>query len=225
MSAKPRFPLYLASSSPRRRQLMTRAGIPFELLIAPVDEEALTANFTGSLEGLGQYLATAKAIEARSVLVRQGKWGRILTADTTVLLDGQSLAKPRDLQEAAEMLAALRNREHIVTTGVALANEMGCVKAATSRTRVHMRNYSDAEIARYVATGDPLDKRARTRFSIQTSSRWNEFSAAISASWACPCAWYLHCCSDPKCRRPASAPGQLCALLPSPRLTRAYCRE
>ena len=165
MSAKPRFPLYLASSSPRRQQLMTRAGIPFELLVAPVDEEALTAAFTGPLEGLAQYLATAKAIEARGVLARQGKWGRILTADTTVLLDGRSLAKPRDLQEAADMLAALRNREHIVMTGVALADENGCVKAATSRTRVQMRNYSEAEIARYVATGDPLDKAGA--YSIQ----------------------------------------------------------
>ena len=63
------------------------------------------------------------------------------------------------------MLAALRNREHIVATGVALADVNGCVKAATSRTRVRMRNYSDAEIARYVATGDPLDKAGA--YSIQ----------------------------------------------------------
>jgi septum formation protein len=165
MSAKSQFPLYLASSSPRRQQLLTRAGIPFELLLAPVDEDALTADYTSPLDGLGQYLATAKAMEARGVLVREGKWGRILAADTTVLLDGRSLAKPRDLGEAADMLAALRNREHIVATGIALADLNGCVKAATSRTRVRMRNYSDAEIARYVATGDPLDKAGA--YSIQ----------------------------------------------------------
>ena len=165
MTAKPQFPLYLASSSPRRQQLLTRAGIPFELLIAPVDEEALTAEFLGPLEELGQHLATAKALEARAALVKQRKWGRILAADTTVLLGGRSLAKPRDLQEAAVMLAALRSQEHIVATGVALADENGCVKAATSRTRVRMRDYSDAEIARYVATGDPLDKAGA--YSIQ----------------------------------------------------------
>jgi MAF protein len=165
VTAKPKFPLYLASSSPRRQQLLARAGIPFELLIAPVDEEALSADFTGPLEGLGQHLATAKALEARAVLVRREKWGRILAADTTVLLDGRSLAKPRDPQEASDMLVALRNREHVVATGVALADENGCVKAATSTTRVRMRNYSDNEIARYVATGDPLDKAGA--YSIQ----------------------------------------------------------
>jgi MAF protein len=165
VTAKPQFPLYLASSSPRRQQLLTRAGIPFEILIAPVDEEALTAEFLGPLEELGQYLATAKALEARASLVKQGKWGRILAADTTVLLGGRSLAKPRDLREAADMLAALRNREHVVATGVALADENGCVKAARSTTRVRMRDYSDAEIARYVATGDPLDKAGA--YSIQ----------------------------------------------------------
>ena len=80
MTAKPQFPLYLASSSPRRQHLLALAGIPFELLIAPIDEEALSAEFTGPLENLGQHLATAKALEARAVLVRREKWGRILAA-------------------------------------------------------------------------------------------------------------------------------------------------
>jgi predicted house-cleaning NTP pyrophosphatase (Maf/HAM1 superfamily) len=63
------------------------------------------------------------------------------------------------------MLEALRNREHVVATGVALADENGCVKAARSTTRVLMRDFSDTEIARYVATGDPLDKAGA--YSIQ----------------------------------------------------------
>jgi len=150
--------LYLASSSPRRRQLLSRAGIPFQRLATLVDEEALTAAFRGEAQELGQYLATAKALRARDELVKAGKRGRILTADTTVLLDGRLLPKPRDSAEAAGMLRDLRGREHIVATGVALTEENGCIVAATSTTRVLMREYSDAEMERYVASGDPLDK-------------------------------------------------------------------
>jgi septum formation protein len=165
MRSRPRIPLYLASSSPRRRLLLSQAGIDFELLASEVDEETLTGDFTGEPEQLGQYLATAKALQARSVLVRQRKWGRILTADTTVLLDGRSLPKPRDAAEATAMLRQLRGREHIVATGVALAKEDGCITAATSWTRVLMRDYSDEELESYVATGDPLDKAGA--YSIQ----------------------------------------------------------
>jgi septum formation protein len=158
-------PLYLASSSPRRQQLLAQAGIHFSRLAAAVDEEALTASYRGEPGELGQYLATAKALEARDALVKSGKRGRILTADTTVLLEGRSLPKPRDSAEAAAMLRDLRGREHIVATGVALTEENGCIVAATSTTRVLMRDYSDAEISSYVASGDPLDKAGS--YSIQ----------------------------------------------------------
>ncbi len=151
-------PLYLASASPRRRQLLTQAHIPYELLPSQVDEEALTADYQGEPEELGQYLAIAKALAARTELLRKGKWGRILTADTTVLLDGHSLGKPADPAEAYAMLRQLRGREHLVATGVALAQENGCIVSATSRTRVRMRDYGEDELMDYVATGDSLDK-------------------------------------------------------------------
>jgi septum formation protein len=151
-------PLYLASSSPRRQLLLAQAGIHFSRLVVAVDEEALTASYRGEPGELGQYLATAKALEARQELVKTGKRGRILTADTTVLLEGRSLPKPHDSAEAAGMLRDLRGREHIVATGVALTEDNGCIVAATSTTRVLMRGYSDAEIERYVASGDSLDK-------------------------------------------------------------------
>jgi septum formation protein len=159
------FDLYLASSSPRRQQLLQQAGIPYQLLLSSVDEEKLSAEYRGPIEEMGQYLATAKALEARARLVKQEKWGRILAADTTVLLDGRSLAKPRDNTEAAGMLRQLRGRAHTVATGVALAEINGCLLAATSTTQVRMRDLSDAEIDRYVATGDPLDKAGA--YSIQ----------------------------------------------------------
>lgn len=159
-------PLYLASASPRRSELLNRAGIAFERLLAPIDEDTLSETYTGPLERLGEYLAREKALFALQTLKESGRQGRVLASDTTVLLDNRSLAKPRDLAEAEVMLQRLRGREHIVATGIALAGvDHETIISATSATRVLMRNYSDAEIAAYVATGDPLDKAGA--YSIQ----------------------------------------------------------
>jgi nucleoside triphosphate pyrophosphatase len=158
--------LYLASSSPRRRMLLARAGILFEAFAVPVDEDALTAAYAGPLERLGEYLAREKALAAREALALQGKRGTVLAADTTVLLDGRSLPKPANTEEAVRMLETLRGREHVVATGVALAPPAsGSLISATSQTRVLMRTYGDEEVAAYVATGDPLDKAGA--YSIQ----------------------------------------------------------
>lgn len=158
--------LYLASTSPRRSQLLTEAGVAFERFIAPVDEDLFTETYTGPLALLGEYLATCKAIAAFETFQPRDREALVLASDTTVLLDGRSLAKPHDTAEAEAMLRELRGREHIVATGVALAGpESGDLIAGTSETRVLMRDYSDEEIAAYVATGDPLDKAGA--YSIQ----------------------------------------------------------
>lgn len=158
--------LYLASSSPRRNQLLTEAGITFTQFVAPVDEERLAEEYTGPLGLLGEYLAQRKALAAVAALRAKGRAGLVLASDTTVLLDGRDLAKPGDLNQARAMLRELRGREHIVATGIALAGPEGDhLLSDTSATRVQMRDYSDAEIERYVATGDPLDKAGA--YSIQ----------------------------------------------------------
>ncbi len=158
--------LYLASGSPRRNQLLIEANIAFERFVVPVDEDGLTEAYTGPLELLGEYLAQQKAIAAFDALQPQQDDALVLASDTTVLLDGRSLPKPRDLAEAEEMLRTLRGHEHIVATGVALAGpEPGKLVSGTSATRVLMRDYGDEEIAAYVATGDPLDKAGA--YSIQ----------------------------------------------------------
>lgn len=162
----PRPPLYLASSSPRRRQLLAAAGIPFTLRVVPIDEDQLSAEYTGPLDQLGEYLGRCKAEAALERLNDAGLSGLVLASDTTVLIGGRSLPKPRDLDEADSMLRTLRGREHIVATGVALAGPThDHMISATSATRVRMRDYTDAEIAAYVATGDPLDKAGA--YSIQ----------------------------------------------------------
>jgi len=151
--------LYLASTSPRRRMLLAEAGLAFDLFAVSVDEEALTEAYQGPLNQLGEYLARRKALATHAALQATGKPGRALAADTTVLLGETHLAKPADFDEGRAMLRALRGREHLVATGVALAGpEPGRIASATAITRVLMRDYSDDEIEAYVLTGDSLDK-------------------------------------------------------------------
>ncbi len=160
-------PIILASASPRRSQLLGEAGIPFHRFVVEVDEERLSASYRGPLLMLGEYLAGEKALATWRALTARGDSGRrVLASDTTVLLDGRSLAKPADAEEAAAMLRQLRARDHTVATGIALVDPArGALFSTTSATRVRMRDYSDAEIAAYVATGDPLDKAGA--YSIQ----------------------------------------------------------
>jgi septum formation protein len=163
----PDLPLYLASASPRRRELLTRAGIAYTPYVVPVDEDALSADYSGPLLSLAEYLAQIKARAALEALLADGLRGRVLAADTTVLLDGRSLAKPRDADEAVAMLRALRGRTHIVATGIVLAGPGAETppRSATAATRVTMRDYHNDELAAYVASGDPLDKAGA--YSIQ----------------------------------------------------------
>lgn len=158
--------LYLASASPRRRQLLNEAGIPFVQHVVPVDEAALTVAYTGPLERLGEYLARRKACAAWSDLRERECQGLVLASDTTVLFDGRSLPKPADPEEAVTMLRTLRGRDHVVVTGVALAGPgEETIHSASSSTRVRMRDYTDDELHAYVASGDPLDKAGA--YSIQ----------------------------------------------------------
>jgi len=150
-------PLLLASSSPRRREILGRTGVDFQIVPADLDEDAFAAAFGGSYPELVEALAVAKA---RAVAASQPDVaGLILAADTTVILDGEMLSKPRDPADAARMLRLLCGRVHQVATGVAVFERQADVlESAHLVTAVHMRPYSDEEIARYVATGDSLDK-------------------------------------------------------------------
>jgi septum formation protein len=152
-------PLLLASASPRRRQILSLPGLPYTVCISPVDEEAMQERYQGPIEGLAQWLAEHKAIEA--LTLTEAADHLVITADTTVLLDGKVLGKPRDRDHARELLLSLRNRWHHVVTGVAvcrLSDGKPEIYSASCTTPVLMRPYSEEEIAAYIATGDPLDK-------------------------------------------------------------------
>jgi septum formation protein len=156
--------LYLASASPRRRELFKQLAPAFETIEAPVDEEALTATFAGPLSDLAEHLARSKAAAAFDRLSEDAASNAgVLAGDTTVLLDGAALGKPNDAAQATAMLQALRDRPHDVVTALAVAEGGGssaqaAVRSLSVRTRVYMRDYTDAEIAAYLATGDPFDK-------------------------------------------------------------------
>lgn len=147
----------LASQSPRRRELLTLTGYPFQVMVADVDE-AVIDHPDPAENSLQTALLKAEAIVERRPIIEDDRV-IVVAADTTVALDGQMLGKPADTAEAAQMLKALRAREHQVHTGMALV-ELGAGQEVTAvhTALVTMRSYTDQEIERYVASGDPMDK-------------------------------------------------------------------
>ena len=145
-------PYVLASQSPRRRELLSWLALPFCAAAADVDETPLPGEAPVAL--------AVRLAEAKARALEVDTPARfILAADTVVALDGVSLGKPADPAEARAILAALRGKEHAVHTGVALrAPRTGHLWLRCVTTRVTMRAYSEADIAAYIATGDPFDK-------------------------------------------------------------------
>jgi nucleoside triphosphate pyrophosphatase len=149
--------LILASQSPRRAELLRNAGFRFEMRPADVDER-VRADET-PLDYV-QRLAREKAL---AVLAAAPAGARVLGADTTVAVDGESLGKPADEAEARRMLARLSGRTHQVMTGVCLAwrrSEAGPIECDVEAevTEVEFAALTDDEIAAYVAGGEPMDK-------------------------------------------------------------------
>jgi septum formation protein len=142
--------LILASSSPRRRELMAAAGIPFEAVAIDVDESVL------KLEPPGEHVRRLALEKARRGL-ELFPAAVVVGADTIVLVGSEILGKPRKAEEATRMLQLLSGREHEVLTGLALVSSRRSIVEVT-RTRVWFNPMTEDEIAWYVSTGEPLDK-------------------------------------------------------------------
>jgi septum formation protein len=147
--------LILASASPRRAEILTAAGIPFEVLASEVDESRLPGE---SPEQMVERLARAKAEAIGRSDYSYGP-SIILGADTVVVVDGEILGKPGDAATARQMLLKLRGREHSVITGFALLRmQDGEIRVGHEATRVWFSNMTDEEVDAYAALEEPLDK-------------------------------------------------------------------
>jgi septum formation protein len=155
--------IYLASRSPRRRELLAQIGVRYHLLLfrervgenPDVDEAVLAGEAPAAYV---ERMARAKAEAGwRRMLQRNLPPAPVLAADTTVALDGRIYGKPDNRAQAEEILAALANKRHEVLTAVAVKNH-DRLEAALSTSEVLLRAMSKDDIAQYVATGEADDK-------------------------------------------------------------------
>lgn len=149
--------LYLASTSPRRREILNNIGTIFEIFSPPEDaEQPIPEKYNGAAEGLAVVNAELKAKFSAQFLPEDSI---ILSADTIVVINGKILGKPSQEHTAQEMLQLLSGRVHQVITGVAVKNnKTGFLYAKAEFTDVFFKELSNEEIARYIATGEPNDK-------------------------------------------------------------------
>jgi septum formation protein len=141
--------LVLASQSPRRAEILRQAGIPFTVRAASIDETSLTG------EKPEEYVQRLAESKARAIAC--GPEEIVLGADTTVVIDGEMLAKPEDAADARRMLAKLSGRRHDVMTGICLRRGAEVIRDCAT-TAVWFARMSEREIADYAASGEPLDK-------------------------------------------------------------------
>jgi len=150
---KIRLMLILASSSPRRRALLSLLGLKFRVQTSDIDESIVNG------EPARDYvlrLATGKSLAINPL---SSDHQVIIAADTAVVDKGQILGKPTSQAHAKEMLTQLRNRSHHVLSGIAVRDTRNDeILTDLSSTQVEMRNYGEQELEAYVASGDPMDK-------------------------------------------------------------------
>lgn len=179
---RPHF-IYLASQSPRRSQLLDQVGVAHQLLLPGPDEDAEALEQTVAGEAPLAYVQRVSALKLEAAclrrLARALPEAPVLCADTTVAVDGLILGKPADAADAARMLRLLAGRSHHVFTAVALAWG-GQRQCACSASAVQFAPLSEADIAAYVATGEPLGKAGA--YGVQ--GRAAAFIARIEGSYS-----------------------------------------
>jgi septum formation protein len=144
--------IILASNSPRRRELLDAVGIDFEVIPADVDESMETG------ETVGDHVMRLASQKAWAISSRE-PGAVVVGADTIVVVENAVLGKPADEADAARMLGLLSGTRHEVLTGIAVITPQSQEAfAQVVRTAVEMRTLDPAEIAAYVATGEPMDK-------------------------------------------------------------------
>ncbi|MBK9217630.1 MAG: septum formation inhibitor Maf [Uliginosibacterium sp.] len=155
--------IYLASRSPRRRELLHQIGVPFDTLLfrAPPREDEDVCEDVLPGEAVEAYVVRVARAKAQGgverVAARRLQRQPVLSADTTLELDGTIIGKPESPAHAEDILSRLSGRDHQVLTAVALAHQ-DRVEHRLNQSVVHFRALSHTEIKRYVAGGEPMDK-------------------------------------------------------------------
>jgi nucleoside triphosphate pyrophosphatase len=165
--------LILASSSPRRQELLRQAGIPFQVHAAHINEDQIAD------EKPREYATRLAREKAQAVAARYPQ-SYVLGADTIVVVEGEVLGKPKDHADAKRMLRRLSGRGHEVTTAVSLVAPDARTETRACTTKVHFRELTEDEIQQYVASGEPMDKAGA--YAIQGgASRWTD---RIEGEWS-----------------------------------------
>ena len=147
--------IVLASKSPRRREILTALGVPFTVVVADADESSRATDPAALVEEL----ALRKGCAVRELLREEGRFEStlVIAADTVVSIDGEILGKPKDVADAERMLRLLSGRAHQVSSGIALLSGDRAVTAHET-TEVRFAPLSDGDIARYLSSGESMDK-------------------------------------------------------------------
>jgi septum formation protein len=166
--------LILASSSPRRQELLREIGIAFQVHAAHINEDQIAG------EDAREYAMRLAREKAQAVAAHYPQ-SYVLGADTIVVVDGEVLGKPKDHADAARMLRLLSGRGHEVTTAVSLiAPDTVAPGTRACTTKVYFRELTEDEIQQYVASGEPMDKAGA--YAIQGgASRWTD---RIEGEWS-----------------------------------------
>lgn len=149
--APPGGPLYLASASPRRRELLTQIAVPTRVIPSDIDERILPG------ESPLAYVERVTRDKARAGIGKAPDGAVILAADTTVVVDNAILGKPADREQGLAMLAGLSGRAHSVITSVAVCRG-DSLRQRSVMTQVWFRSLTRAEMSAYWDTGEPADK-------------------------------------------------------------------
>ena len=185
---KPDF-IYLASQSPRRRQLLEQLGVRYELLLPDDDEdaEALEAVLPGEAPAIYVQRVTALKLQASLARLKRRQWpvAPILCADTTVALGRKILGKPASDAQARAMLQDLSGRDHRVLTAVAMGQGRRTV-SLLSQSRVRFAPLSSSWIAAYVASGEPQGKAGAYAIQGRASVMMSSISGSYSGIMGLP---------------------------------------
>lgn len=175
--------LYLASSSPRRAELLRQIGVEFDIIHVDIDESAGKGE---TIDELVTRLSTEKAIQGLQLVSKLQAHDLILAADTLIGVDGRIIGKPRSKPHCCEILALLSGRTHQVYSAVALAGPQAAVEIASTVSEITFRTLMDEEIMQYCDDVEPMDKAGAYAIQGRAAMFVQHLSGSYSAVMGLP---------------------------------------